>query len=120
MSPDLWDFVPKAGGSLPATEMDVCSREAGTFRLSLPHHTLHPHLRGSEVSLLRSLPPVGRLWTGGGKQGRSHRADLEGWIHCGKGKRCVNTRSELVGSALDQSGEGLLSACTYWPSDPGK
>lgn len=80
MSPDLWDFVPRAGGSLPATEMDVCSREAETFRLSLSHHTPHPHLRGSEVSLLRSLPPVGHLWMGGNRAGATGQTWRDGYI----------------------------------------
>ena len=89
MSPDLWDFVPKAGRSLPDTEMDVCSRQARTFRLSLSHHTPHPHLRGSEVSLLRSLTPVGHLWMGGNRAGAIGRTWRDG-LHCGEGKRGVN------------------------------
>lgn len=63
---------------------------------------------------------------GGGGNGRSRGTDVEG----GSEQKCVNAQrlgaSEilswkmLVGNAADRGGEGLLSICTYWLTDPGK
>ena len=63
---------------------------------------------------------------GGGGNGRSRRADVEGgseqrWVnHQRLGASEILSWKVLVGSAVDRCGEGLLSVCTYWPTDPGK
>lgn len=93
---------------------------------------LHPHFRGSETSLLRSLTPEGLLRVGG-KKDRSHRADLERYTHSEKGKQqheCLesgpfcNIYLERTGGKYTRPGKsqverGWSQVCTYWLSDLG-